>query len=744
MSDTLHLMTDEEYYQANLRKMQDATAAMTEEDRALVLRAFEYANRAHAEQRRKSGEPYVIHPVSVACIIAQIGLDVDSVIAGLLHDTIEDTGATVEEIARLFGEPVALLVDGVTRLTKMSDISVGSREEAQMEDLRKMFVAMAKDIRVIIIKLADRLHNMRTSQYWKTEKQQQKALETMEIYTPLAHRLGMQTIKWELEDISLRILDPVGYKEIMDFLDSRDESFSLFLDRTKSRIKERVEQNGISCEVKARLKHVYSIYRKLYGQNMDFAEMYDICATRVIVDKLADCYNVLGLIHDLYKPVPGRFKDYISTPKPNGYQSLHTVVIGQEGIPFEVQIRTKEMDETAEYGVAAHWKYKNGLRGKQNEEGFAWVRQLIETQQDSDAEDFIKNIKTDLFADEVYVFTPRGDVINLPLGANPIDFAYAIHSAVGNRMTGAKVNGRIVPIDYQLKSGEIVDIITAKNSTGPKRDWMQIVHTSGARSKIKQWFKKEKRDENIVQGKADLERELRVNLLGDALQNEEIVAATLKAMSKPNLDELYAAIGYGGIALSRVVNKVKDEVSRRRAKQEKVAAVLQNAATPMKRKGVSNSGVIVEGLDNCAVKFAKCCHPVPGDEIIGFVTRGFGVSVHRRGCPNVTASLQKEEEYGRWLHTEWDQEERHSFNAALRVHVTNRIGLLADVIMVFTNMKLNITELNTRENEDGTCTLFISTDVTSLEQLDLVMNRVRRVKSVKEVSRNTSSDKGGK
>ena len=744
MSDTLHLMTDEEYYQANLRKMQDATAAMTEEDRALVLRAFEYANRAHAEQRRKSGEPYVIHPVSVACIIAQIGLDVDSVIAGLLHDTIEDTGATVEEIARLFGEPVALLVDGVTRLTKMSDISVGSREEAQMEDLRKMFVAMAKDIRVIIIKLADRLHNMRTSQYWKTEKQQQKALETMEIYTPLAHRLGMQTIKWELEDISLRILDPVGYKEIMDFLDSRDESFSLFLDRTKPRIKERVEQNGIACEVKARLKHVYSIYRKLYGQNMDFAEMYDICATRVIVDKLADCYNVLGLIHDLYKPVPGRFKDYISTPKPNGYQSLHTVVIGQEGIPFEVQIRTKEMDETAEYGVAAHWKYKNGLRGKQNEEGFAWVRQLIETQQDSDAEDFIKNIKTDLFADEVYVFTPRGDVINLPLGANPIDFAYAIHSAVGNRMTGAKVNGRIVPIDYQLKSGEIVDIITAKNATGPKRDWMQIVHTSGARSKIKQWFKKEKREENIVQGKADLERELRVNLLGDALQNEEIVAATLKAMSKPNLDELYAAIGYGGIALSRVVNKVKDEVSRRRAKLEKVAAVLQNAAAPVKKKGASNSGVIVEGLDNCAVKFAKCCRPVPGDEIIGFVTRGFGVSVHRRGCPNVTASLQKAEEYGRWIHTEWDEEERHSFTAAMRVLVSNRIGLLADVIMVFTNMKLNITELNTRENDDGTCTLFISTDVSSLEQLDLVMNRVRRVKSVKEVSRNTNSDKGSK
>ena len=744
MTDSLHLMTDQEYYQANLKKMQEATAAMSEEDSRLVLHAFEYATVAHAEQRRKSGEPYIIHPVSVACIIAQIGLDVDSVIAGLLHDTIEDTPVTVEEISRNFGESVALLVDGVTRLTKMSDISVGSREEAQMEDLRKMFVAMAKDIRVIIIKLADRLHNMRTSQYWKMEKRQQKALETMEIYAPLAHRLGMQTIKWELEDISLQILDPVGYKEIMDFLDERDESFSLFLDRTKARIKERVEQTGIHCEVKARLKHVYSIYRKLYGQNMDFAEMYDICATRVIVEKLADCYNVLGLIHDLYKPVPGRFKDYISTPKPNGYQSLHTVVIGHEGIPFEVQIRTKEMDETAEYGVAAHWKYKNGLRGKQNEEGFAWVRQLIETQQDSDAEDFIKNIKTDLFADEVYVFTPRGDVINLPLGANPIDFAYAIHSAVGNRMTGAKVNGRIVPIDYQLKSGEIVDIITAKNSTGPKRDWMQIVQTSGARSKIKQWFKKEKREENIAQGKADLERELRVNLLGDILQNEEITAALLKAMSKPSLEELYAAIGYGGIALSRVVNKIKDEVSRRRAKQEKVTAILQSAAAPTRKKSTSNSGVIVEGLDNCAVKFAKCCHPVPGDEIIGFVTRGFGVSVHRRNCPNVTSSLQKAEEYGRWIHTEWDDNQRHSFNAALKIHGANRLGILADVIMVFTNMKLNITELNTREHEGGTCTIYVSTDVSSLEQLDLAMNRVRRVKGVKEVSRNTSSDKGVK
>ena len=409
-----------------------------------------------------------------------------------------------------------------------------------------------------------------------------------------------------------------------------------------------------------------------------------------------------------------------------------------------MQIRTKEMDETAEYGVAAHWKYKNGLRGKQNEEGFAWVRQLIETQQDSDAEDFIKNIKTDLFADEVYVFTPQGDVINLPLGANPIDFAYAIHSAVGNRMTGAKVNGRIVPIDYQLKSGEIVDIITAKNSTGPKRDWMQIVRTSGARSKIKQWFKKEKREENILQGKADLERELRVNLLGDALQNEEIAAAVLKAMSKPNLDELFAAIGYGGIALSRVVNKIKDEVGRRKAKMEKVAAVLQNAAAPVKKKSTSNSGVIVEGLDNCAVKFAKCCHPVPGDDIIGFVTRGFGVSIHRRNCPNVTASLQKEEEYGRWIRTEWDEEERHSFSAALRVDGENRLGILADVIMVFTNMKLNITELNTREHDGGTCTIFVSTDVNSLEQLDLLMNRVRRVKGIQEVSRNTSSDKGGK
>ena len=517
----------QEYMETLQRQIEGIAAGFSPEEGEKIRRAYRFAAQAHQDQLRRSGEPYIMHPVAVACIIDQMGLDAESVMAGLLHDTVEDTPVTREDIAREFGAPVAMLVDGVTKLTKMEHTSYSTKEEQQMEDLRKMFIAMAKDIRVIMIKLADRLHNMRTIQYQKVQKQRDISVETMEIYAPLAHRLGMQGVKWELEDRSLKILDPVGYKEISDFLEDKSHGFAAFLEETKKRIQEKLEQAGIACQVKARLKSVYSIYRKLYGQNLSFAELYDICATRVIVKELTDCYNVLGLIHDLYKPVPGRFKDYISTPKPNGYQSLHTVVIGSEGIPFEVQIRTEEMDHRAEYGIAAHWKYKDGLKGSQKEEAFAWVRQLIETQQDTDASDFIKNIKTDLFADEVYVFTPRGDVINLPQGATPIDFAYAIHSAVGNRMTGAKVNGRIVPIDYQLKSGEIVDVITSKTAAGPKRDWMQIVKTNGARTKIKQWFKKERRDENIEQGKAALDRELRANLLYDAFQQPEMQSLIL-------------------------------------------------------------------------------------------------------------------------------------------------------------------------------------------------------------------------
>ena len=721
-------MDERLYYEENLKKMKAIAADLSPEDGGKVLHAFEYACVAHANQKRKSGEPYIIHPVEVAVIIHDLGLDTDSIIAGLLHDCIEDTPITYEEVARDFGEPVARLVDGVTRLTKLGHIAYGSREEAQMEDLRKMFVAMAKDIRVIMIKLSDRLHNMRTIQFQSEQKQRDVSVETMEIYAPLAHRLGMQGFKWELEDRSLRVLDPVGYGEIESYLADKSHGYQAFLDHTRDRIEEKMRSAQIDCTVKARLKSVYSIYRKLYGQNLSFSELYDICATRVIVHNLIDCYNVLGLIHDIYKPVPGRFKDYISTPKPNGYQSLHTVVIGNEGIPFEVQIRTEEMDKSAEYGVAAHWKYKDGLRGSQREDSFAWVRQIIETQQDSDAEDFIKNIKTDLFADEVYVFTPKGDVINLPLGATPIDFAYAIHSAVGNRMTGARVNGRLVPIDYKLQSGEIVDVITSRASTGPKRDWMQIVRTNGARSKIKQWFKKERREENIEEGRADLERELRAGLLWEQFQQEDFRQTVLKRLSIPTLDDLYASIGYGGVILSKVIGKIRDESNRLRAQEAKEAKIA--AAREVRRKPIADTGVIVEGVDNCMVKFAKCCAPVPGDDIIGFVTRGFGVSIHRKDCPNYQNVKDVEEERGRWILTEWDYSEKHQYVTGLRVVAKARPGVMADVIAVFSNMKLNLTEINARDNSEGNTVFFLSVTVSGREQLELVLNRVRRCQGV--------------
>ena len=727
----------QEYMETLQQQIEGIAAGFSPEEGEKIRRAYRFAAQAHQDQLRRSGEPYIMHPVAVACIINQMGLDAESVMAGLLHDTVEDTPVTREDIAREFGAPVAMLVDGVTKLTKMEHTSYSTKEEQQMEDLRKMFIAMAKDIRVIMIKLADRLHNMRTIQYQKVQKQRDISVETMEIYAPLAHRLGMQGVKWELEDRSLKILDPVGYKEISDFLEDKSHGFAAFLEETKKRIQEKLEQAGIACQVKARLKSVYSIYRKLYGQNLSFAELYDICATRVIVKELTDCYNVLGLIHDLYKPVPGRFKDYISTPKPNGYQSLHTVVIGSEGIPFEVQIRTEEMDHRAEYGIAAHWKYKDGLKGSQKEEAFAWVRQLIETQQDTDASDFIKNIKTDLFADEVYVFTPRGDVINLPQGATPIDFAYAIHSAVGNRMTGAKVNGRIVPIDYQLKSGEIVDVITSKTAAGPKRDWMQIVKTNGARTKIKQWFKKERRDENIEQGKAALDRELRANLLYDAFQQPELQNLILKRLEMPDLTELYASLGYGGIAMSRVIAKVRDELQRQRAAEQKEAKLEAKLAaqTARAQRSVADTGVIVEGLDNCLVKFAKCCSPLPGDPIIGFVTRGYGVSVHRQDCANVRAALQNKPDDGRWIRTEWAMNERHQYSAGIRVTTKSRVGAITDVLTVLTNMKINVSEMNAKEMDDGQCDLFLTITVSDAEQMELVLSRILRANGVIQARR---------
>ena len=709
-----------------------------------IRAAYECASAAHEGQRRKNGDPYIIHPVSVAEIIVEMGLDTDSICAGLMHDCMEDTDFQYDQIAEKFGTSVANLVDGVTRLGQLHY----SKEQEQMEDLRKMLIAMAKDIRVILIKLADRLHNMRTIEFMPEEKQRSKSLETMEIYAPIAHRLGMQRIKWELEDLSLQRLDPVGYQEIVDGLERQRNEHAEMLERIKKTIGTKLDESGIRNSISARVKHIYSIYRKMYAQNKSIDEIYDICAVRVIVDTVADCYNVLGYVHDLYKPIPGRFKDYISTPKPNGYQSLHTTVIGRDGIPFEIQIRTEEMHKMAEYGVAAHWKYKQGLDKVGNEEAFSWIRQLLEAQQDTEAEDFIKAIKVDLFADEVFVFTPKGDVVNMPAGATPIDLAYAIHSAVGNRMTGAKVNGRIAPIDSQLKNGDIVEILTSKEAHGPSRDWLKIVKTTEARNKIKQWFKKECREENIVKGKEDLDRELRANLLYNGFyENEEVIQNTLNKFSYQNIDEMYAALGYGGITLTKVLNKVKDEVGRvRRAAERTEKAeqlIAQQPHQPPKKAKHSESGVIVEGIDNCLIKFARCCTPIPGDDIIGFITRGYGVSIHRRDCVNVRIN-EEDKDRSRWVNCWWDEdllERNNKFSTALQISTRSRTGILADIAVLLAQAKVNVRDLNARDLEDGFSVINAVIDVTGVRQLKHIMTRIKGTKGVMDVSR-IASDSG--
>lgn len=708
-----------------------------------IRAAYACAMKAHEGQKRRNGEPYIIHPVAVAEVIVEMGLDSDSVCAGLLHDCIEDTEFGYKEIENKFGTSVAELVDGVTRLGMLRY----SKEQEQMEDLRKMFMAMSKDIRVILIKLADRLHNARTFQHLPERKQRDKALETMEIYAPIAHRLGMQRVKWELEDLSLKCLDPIGYNEIVEGLKKQSEQHEKFLEHIQQTIGTKLREAGINIQISARVKHIYSIYRKMYAQHKTIDEIYDICAIRVIVSSLVDCYNVLGYIHDLYKPIPGRFKDYISTPKPNGYQSLHTTVIGREGIPFEVQIRTEEMHKMAEYGVAAHWKYKQGLDRQGSEEAFAWIRQLLEAQQDTEAEEFIKNIKVDLFADEVFVFTPRGDVVNMPAGAVPIDFAYAIHSAVGNRMTGCKINGRIAPIDTSLKNGDIVEILTSKETHGPSRNWVKIVRTTEARNKIKQWFKKECREENIVQGKEELDRELKSNLIYNGFyESEEIQKDVLQKFSFNNVEEMYASLGYGGITITKVINKVRDDVTRMRRQQQErdriTELVDQPVNThPVRKQTKSQSGVIVEGLDNCLVKFARCCTPIPGDDIIGFITRGYGVSIHRCDCVNVHNNASPEDA-ARWVHCWWDEdlaeivpERGHKFSTGLQISTRNRIGMLGEVVNLFSNAHINVHELSARDMADGFAVINAMVDVSGVQQLENVIKRLKSTKGVVDVTR---------
>ena len=708
-------------------------------DTQRLFNAFNYADNAHAGQLRKDGSAYITHPLAVAEIVAELELDTDSIIAALLHDCIEDTGVTHEGIAKLFGITVADLVEGVTKLTR---VQYTSKEEEQMENLRKMLMAMAKDIRVILIKIADRLHNMRTMEYMNQQKRLDKSLETMEIYAPIAHRLGMQRIKWELEDLSLKYLDPVGYEEILKYLEQRQATLDRFMGDVEGKIRHRLGEAGVRATVQSRIKHIYSIYRKMYTQKRALDEIFDLCAFRVIVDNITDCYNVLGQIHDMYCPVPGRFKDYIATPKPNGYQSVHTTVFGDEGIMFEVQIRTWEMHRIAEYGVAAHWKYKSGGQGVRtgDEEKFAWIRRLLEAQQDADAQDFVHELKMDMFDDEVFVFTPQGDIINLPAGASPIDFAYSIHSAVGNSMVGAKVNGRIVPFDHKLQNGDIVDILTSKTAPGPSRDWMALCKSNASRAKIRQWFKKERREENILRGREMFEGELkRAGLSTAYLGDEELLQTCIKKLSVASLDDMYAAIGYGGLTSTRAVNRFKDEIARAARQPHKTAldrlneAAERRTARPLK----AVHGILVEGMDNCLIKFSRCCTPVPGDPIVGFITRGQGISIHRADCPNYLNSVCAGENKGRWLHVAWAPNSTDLYVTALRIVARDRSGLVLDIATVLNSLNAKVRSLNARGVADGNAMVYVALEVPDLASLKLIMGRLSALGGVRSVERGT-------
>ena len=700
-------------------------------DWALINKAVDYASAKHQAQKRKDGSPYIIHPLAVAQIVAEMGLDCDAVLGALLHDCIEDTDASHEDIERIFGSTVAELVEGVTKLTRAN---FSTSEQAQMENLRKMFMAMSKDIRVVLIKIADRLHNMRTMQYQTPEKQLKKCRETMDVYAPLAHRLGMQKIKWELEDIALKYLVPDSYNEIMNYLNAHKEQDEVFMRTIQDKITQRLSSVGIHNKTYGRIKHVYSIYRKMQAQGKTIDELYDIYAFRVIVDTIPDCYNVLGHVHDLFNLVPGRFKDYISTPKPNMYQSLHTTVIGSQGIPFEVQIRTWDMHETAEYGIAAHWKYKQGT-GAGTEKDFEWVRRLLETQQDSDAEEFVQSLKIDMFDDEVFVYTPKGRIVSLPAGSTPIDFAYAIHSGVGNAMIGAKVNNRIANIDTKLRNGDIVEVLTSKAAKGPSRDWLTICKSNQARTKIKQWFKREKRDENIVHGRASFEAEMkRVGLPLNALTSPDLEPHLLQKLSFDSWDDMYAAIGYGGLTATKAVGRIRDDVN----KAVKAQTTEKLPGAPLRLKPDSDAellnrhavnGIIVEDIDSCMIKFAKCCAPVPGDAIVGFITKGFGVSIHRADCPNA-AAREDPKQAARWVRVRWATQEEQPFETTLELDCITRDGLVLDVATVMSTARVRVKEMNAKDLPGGRSTITIRFEVKNVAELDSIRAKLLSIRDV--------------
>lgn len=724
-------------YDSNLRALMnqlDMQPGSDSYDRQLILKAFNRCVIAHSDQRRASGEPYYMHPIAVAVIIISLGMDSESIAAALLHDVIEDTEYGYDYVKSEFGKSVADLVDGVTKLGK---IPLESRESAQAENIRKMLIAMSHDIRVIIIKLADRLHNMRTIDAKPPQSQRDKSLETLEVYAPIAHRLGIRAVKEELEDLAIMHLDPVAYHEIENLLTVRKKNRKRFLDDIKARIKERVEEFVPGITIEGRVKSIHGIYRKMYMQGKSFDEIYDIYAVRIITDTVVNCYNILGVIHDMFRPIPGRFKDYISTPKPNLYQSLHTTVIGREGIPFEVQIRTMEMHRTAEYGIAAHWKYKDGISRNDSkfEERLAWIRQILDNQRESDdAEDIIQTIKTDLSQEDVFAVTPRGDVINLPVGSTVIDFAFAIHSEVGVKMIGAKVDGRIVPITHVIKTGEVIEIITSNQAGhGPSRDWLNIVKTNQAKTKIRAWFKKERRPENIATGKAEIEREFQRNNIRLSDEDMQKFLGEIATRQRcANVEELYAAIGYGGILLSKLMPHIKEEYIKF-CKTEKTSDISE-MVTPRKFSK-SSDGVVVEGIDNCLIKLSRCCAPLPGDDIIGFITRGHGVSVHKRDCNNVPRDISTCAEPERWIPAHWEVGRSERFDSTVSIMSINCDGVLADLSVLLSNLHVSLHAMSARETKDGNCEILLTISVEGKEHLDNVIQRLSKVNGVYSVER---------
>lgn len=703
-------------------------------DSEKIKKAYTLARDAHKNQRRRSGEPYIMHPVAVAEILFKLGMDNECIIGALLHDVVEDTEYDLDYIRREFGDEVALLVDGVT---KLGQIPLSTREEVQAENIRKMFIAMNEDIRVIIIKLCDRLHNMRTLQHMPEYKRREKSLETLEIYAPIAHRLGIRPIKEELEDLAIYYLDPIAYKEIEQNLSMKKEQGEKFLSEIKQQISDRISPTMKNVQITSRVKSVHGIFRKVYIKGKNFEQIFDIYAVRIIVDSLIDCYNALGIVHDMFQPLPGRFKDYISMPKPNMYQSLHTTVLSKSGVPFEIQIRTWEMHRTAEFGIAAHWKYKLGKGGKDEiDNRLEWIHKMVESGNNTEnAEELVANIKGDLSADEVYVFTPKGDVKSLPKGATVIDFAYAIHSAVGNKMVGAKVDGKIVNLDYKVKTGQIVEILTSnQQGKGPSRDWLNIVTTGESRSKIRAWFKKEKRDENIVQGKAEVDRELKRNFIRLAGERyEQFVMKIAERQHFTNLDDFYAAVGYGGIQITRLMPGIKDEYNRNWRPQEPPKPVVP--VTNQTASSKSSGGVIVEGIDNCLIKMARCCSPIPGEEIIGFINRGTGLTIHRRDCVNVPVDVALSPEPDRWVKAHWDSSVKVDARSTIDVYAIDRDGVVLDITTKMANAHVKIHSINARPINDGNCLTTMTISVNSKEHLESVLKLIRKIDGVYHIER---------